>query len=97
VGKRLLDLASRHLHYAPAHNALSVEQFLAINRTSVLQHPSYSTDFAPCDFWLISKLKNTLKATHFKSVEAVKIKSKAVLKAFPALFQPMENTDGAMY
>ncbi|EFN61003.1 hypothetical protein EAG_12198, partial [Camponotus floridanus] len=31
--------------------------FLAKNSTNVLDHPPYSPDLAPCDFFLFSKLK----------------------------------------
>jgi len=65
----------------PAHNVLSVKRFLAKNLTPILQHPPYSLDLAPCDFWLFPKLKSALKGIHFESVEAVKIKSTEVLKA----------------
>jgi len=70
-----------HQDNAPAHNALSVKQFLAKNRTPVLQQPSYSSDFAPCDFWLFPKLKSVLEGTRFESVEAVKTKSIGILRA----------------
>jgi len=69
-----------HQDNAPAHSALSVKRFLAKNRTPVLQHPPYSPDLAPCDFWLFPKLKSALKGTHFESVEAVKTKTTEVLK-----------------
>ncbi|KAE9521254.1 hypothetical protein AGLY_018346 [Aphis glycines] len=46
----------------------------------MLQHPPYSPDLAPCDFWLFPKLKSALKDTHFESVEAVKTKATEVLK-----------------
>ena len=36
---------------APAHNALSIRQFLAERNVTVLDHPPYSPDLAPCDFF----------------------------------------------
>jgi hypothetical protein len=69
-----------HRDNALAHSALSVKQFLAKNRTQMLQHPPYSPNLAPCDFCLFPKLKNALKGTHFESVEAVKTKATEVLK-----------------
>ena len=42
---------------APAHNALSIRQFLAENNIAVLEQPPYSPDLAPCDFFLFPKLK----------------------------------------
>jgi len=42
---------------AQAHNALTVKQFLANRKITVLKHPSYSPDLAPCDFSLFPKTK----------------------------------------
>ena len=45
----------RILHHdnAPAHTALSVREFLATKQkqTTVLEHPAYSPDLAPSDFF----------------------------------------------
>jgi len=38
-----------HQDNAPAHNALSVKQFLANKNITVLEYPPYSPDLAPCD------------------------------------------------
>jgi hypothetical protein len=53
-----------HQDKAPAHNALTVKQFLAKKCILVLQHPLYSLDFASCDFYLFPKVKSALKGTH---------------------------------
>ena len=57
-----------HQDNAPAHNALSVKQFLANKNTTVLEHPPYSPDLAPCNFYLFPKIKSVLKGIHFVSV-----------------------------
>ena len=44
-----------HQDNAPAHNALSVKSFSTKHKITVLEHPPYSPDLAPCDFVLISK------------------------------------------
>ena len=36
----------------PAHETLTVAQFLKSENVSVLSHPSYSPDLAPCDVFL---------------------------------------------
>ena len=74
--------ASWILHYnnAPAHNALSVKRYLAKNNIPVMEHPPYSPDLAPCDFFLIPKIKSALKGTRFESADAVKAKSDATLE-----------------
>ncbi|GFW19927.1 hypothetical protein TNCV_866331 [Trichonephila clavipes] len=38
----------------------------------MLEHPPYSLDLAPYDFYLFLKMKNTLMGTHFQSVGKVK-------------------------
>ena len=70
-----------HQDKAPAHNALSVKQFLANKNITVLEHPTYSPDLAPCDFYLFPKIKSVLKGTHFVTVENVKAKSADILNS----------------
>jgi hypothetical protein len=65
----------------PAHNALSVKQFLANKNITVLQHPPYSPDVAPCDFYIFIKIKSVLKGTHFVLVENVKAKTMEILNS----------------
>lgn len=69
-----------HQDNAPAHNALSVKRFLAKKSIPVLEHPPYSPDLAPCDFYLFPKIKSSLKGTRFESVEDVKQKTADLLK-----------------
>ena len=57
---------------APSHSALSIQQFLAERNVSTLEQPPYSPDLAPCDFFLIPKLKGVIKGTRFPGVEAIK-------------------------
>ena len=56
---------------APAHTALSIREFLAKKNISVLPHPPYSPDLAPCDFYLFPKLKSKLKGHHFGTMENI--------------------------
>jgi len=44
-----------HQDNALAHNALSVKTFLTKHKITVLEHPPYSPDLAPFDFFFISK------------------------------------------
>jgi histone-lysine N-methyltransferase SETMAR len=71
-----------HQDNAPAHNALSVLQFLAKKQVSVLHHAPYSPDLAPCDFFLFPKLKHSLKGTHFQSIEDIQRKTTDLRKGF---------------
>jgi len=40
---------------APAHNALSAKTFLTKQKITVLEHPLYSPDLAPCDFFYFQR------------------------------------------
>jgi histone-lysine N-methyltransferase SETMAR len=73
-----------HQDNAPAHNALSVRQFLAKKKKKVpgLHHAPYTPDLAPCDFFLFPKLKHSLKGTHFQSIEDIQRKTTDLLKWF---------------
>jgi transposase len=53
---------------APAHTALQIRDFLAKKNVSTLPHPPYSSDLAPCDFYIFPKLKSMLKGHHFGTV-----------------------------
>jgi hypothetical protein len=85
VRRKTLEMqknSSRILHYdsTPAHNALSVKMFLAKHKMPVLEHPPYSPDIAPCDFFLFPKIKSALKGTCFTPTDAVKAKAMEVMK-----------------
>jgi histone-lysine N-methyltransferase SETMAR len=70
-----------HQDNAPAHNALSVEQFLANKNITVLEHSPYSPDLAPCYFCLFAKIKSVFKGTHFVLAELVKAKTVEILNS----------------
>jgi len=46
-----------------------------------MEHPLYSPDLAPWDFFLFPKIKSVLKGTRFESVEAVKAKATQLLNS----------------
>ena len=73
-----------HHDNAPAHNALSIRQFLAEKNMAVLEQPPYSPDLAPCDFFLFpTKLKRIIKGTRFEGVEAIKRAVTTELRGVP--------------
>ena len=72
-----------HHDNAPAHNALSIRQFLAEKNVAVLDQPPYSPDLAPCDFFLFPKLKEVIKGTHFSDVETIKTAVTTELRRIP--------------
>ena len=45
---------------APAHKSGMVQEYLKESGLNVLDHPAYSPDLSPCDFWLFPRLKEML-------------------------------------
>ena len=60
-----------HDDNAPAHRALVTREFLAHNGIITLPHPPYSSDLAPCDFFLFPKMKMQLKGHRFDRVKEI--------------------------
>ena len=50
-----------------AHKYASVQQYLKESGLDVLDHPTYSPDLCPCDFWLSPRLKEMLAGHRFES------------------------------
>ena len=69
-----------HHDNAPAHAAISIQQFLAQKQLPVLSHPPYSPDLAPCDFWLFPKVKAVVKGTHFESVQDIQARVTDIMR-----------------
>ena len=63
--------------------ALSVREFLATKQITVLEHPAYSPNLAPSDFFLFQKIKEILKGRHFDDIYDIKSSTAAALKAIP--------------
>jgi len=72
-----------HHDSAPVHTALSVREFLATKQITVLEHPVYSPDLAPNDFFLCPKIKEILKGRHFDDIDDIRSNTTAALKAIP--------------
>jgi len=72
-----------HNDNAPAHTALSVREFFVTKQITVLEHPAYSLDLAPSDFFLFPKTKEILKGRHFDDTDDIKNNTTAALKAIP--------------
>jgi hypothetical protein len=65
---------------------------------AVIPHPPYSSDLAPCDFFLFPKMKLKLKGRRFDTIEEIQAESQRVIctlieKDFQEAFQ-MEETVG---
>ena len=53
-----------HWENPPVHTAASVKNWLAARGVQMLEHPPYSPDLAPADFFLFPKLKKELAGRH---------------------------------
>jgi len=69
-----------HHNNAPAHSALIVREILACNSITVLEHPPYSPDIAPCNFFLFPKCKLVLRGRHLGDVMTNKSETTSLLK-----------------
>ena len=52
---------------ASAHKSTTVHEYLKESGLDVLDHPPYSPDLSPCDFWLFPRLKEMLAGHRFES------------------------------
>jgi hypothetical protein len=69
-----------HHDNEPAHTALSAREFLATKQITVLEHPAYSPDLAPSDFFLFPKIKEILKERHFEDIDNIRSSTTGALK-----------------
>ena len=53
---------------APAHKSATVQEYLKESGLDVLDHPPYTPDLSPCDFWLFQRLKEMLGGHRFESL-----------------------------
>jgi len=70
-----------HHDNAPAHSAVTTNEFLAKHNIPSLPHTLYSPDLAPCDFFLFPQLKKTMKGRRFDYVEAIQANATRQLRA----------------
>ena len=52
---------------ASSHKCEVVKSFLASEKVNVLNHPPYSPDLSPCDFFLFPRLKKMLSENNYTS------------------------------
>jgi hypothetical protein len=62
------DVCILHHGNTLAHDALVVREVLAKKSIIKLDHPPYSPDLSPCDFWLFKKLKTALKGHRLSDI-----------------------------
>lgn len=64
---------------ARPHKSLSTREYIASTPWALLDHPPYSPDLAPCDYYLFGKLKKHLRGEKFETSDELQ---KAVLSYF---------------
>ena len=52
---------------ASAHKSTTVQEYQKESGLDVFDHPQYSPDLSPCEFWLFPRLKEMLAGHHFES------------------------------
>jgi hypothetical protein len=62
---------------------LRVGEFLAKKSITKMDHPLYSPDLAPCNFWLFPKLKNALKGQRFADIPDIQHNMTTLLRGIP--------------
>ncbi len=68
---------------APAHvSNMALDYFHRVKMT-LLSHPPYSPDLAPCDFWLFPMLKKQIRGHRFQSLDDLKTTVVRTLRATP--------------
>jgi len=67
---------------APAHRSVLVKAFLAENSVTTLEHPPYSPDLIPADFYLFPPLKSALKGRRFCDATDIIKNATEELKSF---------------
>jgi len=72
-----------HHDNSPSHKAIIVNEFLAKISTNIIEQSPYSPDMAPANFFLLPKLKLSLRGTRFQSIEDIKENSRWELKSIP--------------
>jgi len=60
-----------HHDNAPAHRAVTTNEFLVKHNVSSLPDPPYFPDLAACDFFLSPQLKKTMKGRRFNYLEEI--------------------------
>jgi hypothetical protein len=72
-----------HHDNAPCHAALSVGEFLVKHSIPVVPYLPYSPDLAPCNFFLFTRLKSTVKGKRFQDFAEIQLNTTWQLQAIP--------------
>jgi histone-lysine N-methyltransferase SETMAR len=81
-GDSILTPHPQYIHFdnARPHTAKITTSFLKDTSFTVLPHPAYSPDLAPCDFWMFGYMKGKLAGKRFETGPALQAAILAFLK-----------------
>ena len=79
AGKQLFLLHDN----APPHKTKKVNESLMKKRISIINHPRYSPDLSPCDYFLFPKLKTKMKGAFYDDIPVIQAGVTEVLKNIP--------------
>ena len=68
---------------APPHKTKKVNEFLMKKQICVIDHPPYSSDLEPCDYFLSPKLKTAMNGAFYDDVPTIQAAVIQVLKNIP--------------
>ena len=71
-----------HHDNSPIHTSKIITNFLYENKVKTLNHPPYSPDLSPCDFWLFPTIKQRMRGSLHLSRADLLLKFKDELKKF---------------
>ena len=60
-----------------------VNEFFMKKQICVIDHPPYSPDLSPCDYFLFPKLKTTMKGSFYDDVPTIQAAVTQALKNIP--------------
>ena len=83
--KKVCALFVPHQLNAPPHKTKKVKEFLKKKRISLINHPPYSPDLSPCDYFLFPKLKTKMKETFYDDIPTIQAAVTEVLKNIPII------------
>jgi hypothetical protein len=72
----------------PTHHSVLVQEELAEQQVTILPHPPYLPDFAPCDLFFFPRLKVKLCGHQFQSAKEIVTATREAMPDLPAnIFQ----------
>ena len=79
----MLQTAILHHDNAPSHRAAQTTDTIKILSFELLDHPPYSPDLAPCDFFLFPLIKRVLRGTRFEDVADLPVAVQQAIAEIP--------------